>query len=59
MNRKPEQDVVEAIDMTLLCQALHCLPRAGGLMDQDYWDVIRMKWVIEAQAERENNPHKK
>jgi hypothetical protein len=39
--------------MTNLCQALRCLPNAGGLLDQDPRDVYMIECVLTAQAERQ------
>ena len=42
----------DAIQMTIMCQELHCLPGAGGLLDQDSKHVWLMTLVSNAQAER-------
>jgi len=47
-----DEDVAEAIELTVMCQEFHSLPQAGGLYDQDSYDVWRMGLVLEAQAER-------
>lgn len=47
-----EQEAWDAIDMTRLCQELHCLPHAGGIKDQDARDVWLMKQVLLADIER-------
>lgn len=47
-----DQDVADAITLTNLCQALHTLPRAGGLLDQDSYHVWLIEQVLNAQAER-------
>jgi hypothetical protein len=62
MDRKPDQDwvdVVEAIEMTVLCQEFHCLPSAGGLLDQDSYRVWQMELVTAAQTEREKLERKR
>lgn len=41
--------------MANMCQSLQCLPRAGGLYDQDYFDALKLLWVISAQGEKRNN----
>jgi hypothetical protein len=51
-NESDGEDVILAVEMTNLCQALNCLPRAGGLLDQDSYQVWLMQKVLEAQAER-------
>lgn len=54
MNRKADDDVGMAIEITALCETLHCLPRAGGLFDQDPLVVYMMREVIVAQREKED-----
>lgn len=59
-----EEDVAEALTITHLCQELHCLPRTGGLLDQDSFYVWMMEQVIAAEREKEardnkNKPGKK
>ena len=44
--------MAEAIELTNLCQELHCLPGAGGLLDQDSKHVWLMKLVLAAQVEK-------
>ena len=45
-------DVLEAIRITRLCEALHCLPKPGGLFDQDSYHVWLMEQVLAADAEK-------
>lgn len=45
--------MADAIEMTVLCQELHCLPHAGGLLDQDSYHVWLMRAVIAGQREKE------
>jgi len=52
LKRKMEADVAEAVELTIMCQEFHTLPCAGGLYDQDSYDVWRMGLVLEAQVER-------
>lgn len=59
MTRKPDAVVAQAITMTNLCQALHVLPRAGGLFDQDALHVYMIECVLSAQNERAEMEHKK
>jgi hypothetical protein len=47
-----DPDVVFAINMTVLCQEMHCLPGRGGLLDQDGLYVYMMEAVLEGQNER-------
>lgn len=53
MTREPDAVVAYAINMASICQALHCLPREGGLLDQDARDVYMIECVLSAQAERQ------
>lgn len=55
LDRKPDDDwvdVVEAIEIAVLCQEFHCLPDAGGLFDQDSYRMWQIELVTAAQAER-------
>lgn len=52
MSRKPDEVVAQAITLTNLCQTLHVLPRAGGLLDQDARHVYMIECVLAAQNER-------
>jgi hypothetical protein len=52
LNRQADEEVEYAVTITSLCQALHCLPRPGGLLDQDAHDVLLMQAVLIAQEER-------
>jgi hypothetical protein len=50
-----------AMELASMCEALHCLPQAGGLLDQDSYYVYMLQAVLAAnqkkhemeQAERE------
>lgn len=53
-----DQDVEMFITLTNMCQALHALPRAGGVMDQDAYLVYGMNIVLNAQAERRERDRK-
>lgn len=59
MSREPEEDVKDAIDLTNMCQELHCLPGPGGLLDQDAYHIHMMRCVIIAQREAEEIQRKK
>lgn len=52
MTRPMDEDVAYAIQITSLCQELHCLPRAGGLLDQDSYHVWIMEQVLLAQNKK-------
>lgn len=52
MKRPPDTVVAQAITVTNLCQALHVLPRAGGLYDQDARDIYMISCVLSAQHEK-------
>ncbi len=42
-----------AIGISNMCQVYHCLPRAGGLMDQDCRMVQMLSLVSAAQQEKQ------
>jgi hypothetical protein len=42
-----------------LCRQLHVLPRAGGVLDQDWWEMTAVKVVLEALQEKEQEELKK
>lgn len=39
--------------MAQLCKTFRCLPRPGGLLDQDWYHVELIKIGLQAMAERE------
>lgn len=51
MTNRPivDEDVAEAINLTNLCRSLGCLPRSGGLLDQDSYHVYMMEAVLNAE----------
>ena len=53
-----DDDVAEIVTITSLCQELHCLPRSGGLLDQDGYIVWAMQQVLIAQNERREKDKK-
>lgn len=53
LNRPPEPEDVEVINMIGLCKAFGCLPRPGGLLEQDSLVVHLMQVVLAAQEEAE------
>lgn len=59
LNRPPDPDVRDAIEMTVMCQEFNCLPNEGGLLDQDSYYVWLLMAVIEAQAERQKIENKR
>lgn len=48
MNRPPDDEVAFAIELTNLCEQLHSLPRAGGILDQDYYHIVLIKAGLRA-----------
>jgi hypothetical protein len=48
-----EADVAEFFEIVNLCDQLHALPRAGGLLDQDSLFVHLYSAVSKARAERQ------
>lgn len=48
-----DPQVAEVINLSVLCEKLHCLPKPGGLYDQDSYTVKALTMVFAAQAERE------
>jgi hypothetical protein len=59
MTRKPDAIVAQAITMTNLCQALHVLPQAGGLLDQDAMHIYMIECVLSAQVEKSEMEQRK
>jgi len=45
-------DVIDAINITILCQEMHSLPHDGGILDQDQLIMRKMNIVLSAQAEK-------
>jgi hypothetical protein len=39
LNREPDEEAALAIDLAVLCSELHVLPRAGGVLDQDPYEL--------------------
>jgi len=57
MNRQPDEEVALAIRLTTMCRTLHCLPRPGGLLDQDWYHVALIEaglYAMGKTAERDN-----
>lgn len=50
-NMTPTDDEAAlAIDLTSMCKAFHVLPRAGGLLDQDYYTIRLLQAGLRAFA---------
>jgi len=45
--------------MANMCQEFHCLPRSGGLHDQDFLDALKLQWVLSAQEKARKEQQKK
>lgn len=52
MKAVPDSEVAYIITMANLCQGMHALPRAGGVLDQDPVLIMGMHEVMQAEAER-------
>lgn len=52
MKRKADPDVALAIELAAMCDLFHCLPSAGGLLDQDPMYMYMMREVVVAQREK-------
>jgi hypothetical protein len=52
MSREPDEEVLYAVQLYELCSALHVLPRAGGLLDQRYSDVVYLRLVHRVAQEK-------
>lgn len=39
LNREPDEEAALAIQLAVLCRELHVLPRAGGVLDQDPYEL--------------------
>lgn len=48
-----------AVELTRLCQAMHVLPRAGGVLDQDSYHIYMIQTVLAAQAEKDELDRKR
>lgn len=51
-NREPDEEVLLALELAELCQGLGVLPRAGGLLDQDYYHVVLLKAGLRGIAKK-------
>lgn len=62
---KIDEETKAAIELTTLCKGLHQLPRSGGLLDQDFYEVALLNaglWGIaklEAKQERDREIQRK
>ena len=52
MKREPADDVRLAMQLAVECEMFNCLPKAGGLLDQDPLLVAMIREVRVAQAEK-------
>jgi len=52
MKRKADDDVALAIELASMCEIFHCLPNAGGLLDQDPLVMRMIREVVLARAEK-------
>jgi hypothetical protein len=43
LNREPDEEAALAIDLAVLCSELHVLPRAGGVLDQDPYELYLLR----------------
>ena len=53
LNAEADAEVELAADLAYFAKVCKVLPRAGGLLDQDYYHVLLMRFGLEALAERE------
>lgn len=53
LSREPDEDLANWIHITNLCEALHCLPKPGGLLDQDPDHIRWMTAILVAKAEKQ------
>ena len=58
-NREQDEEVQRAIELTSLATRLHVLPRAGGLLDQDYYHIKLLRAGIRAFEKAEELEYKK
>lgn len=53
MNGAPDSDIAYLANITGMCEAFNCLPKPGGLFDQDVVLIEGMRIVKQAKSERE------
>lgn len=53
MNRPPDDEVILAVELTQFCKAFHVLPRAGGVLDQDYYIITLLRAGLRAFDKKE------
>jgi hypothetical protein len=58
MGRK-DPEMQRFAEVLALCEALHCLPREGGLFDQDPYWVLGMEAVLIARYEEQKREQEK
>jgi hypothetical protein len=54
-----EEELGQMLGIIRTCQALNCLPTAGGLVDQPWNFVVMTMMVMGADAERQELEQKK
>jgi len=59
LDAKADHEVAFAMDMYSLCKQFKVLPRAGGLLDQDYYHIVLLRGVTRAVAIREERERNK
>lgn len=57
LDRRPDDEVRLAVELTDMCETFGVLPRAGGLLDQDYYYIVLMYAVLRARAIKHNRDH--
>ena len=58
MGRK-DPEMERFAEVLSLCEALHCLPKDGGLFDQDGYLVMGMQSVLVARYEEQKREQEK
>ena len=53
LTKEPDAEVRYAVELYALCKEFHVLPRPGGLLDQDYYEVQLLSRVAEAFEEKQ------
>lgn len=49
---RPSSEILAAIEVTNMCEALGVLPYEGGLLDQEATTVMKMQMVLVAKNEK-------
>jgi len=53
MSRPPDEEVSAILRLVRLCESVHALPDAGGLLDQDSYFVYLYEQVLLADYEKQ------